>query len=257
MGVAFILRRPSPKIPKYVFKDSGGTDRSSDTSYIEFIDDGDENWRIKFKKSGTFVLTSPFYRKIDVFLVGGGGGGSNGPWTKGAGGGYTKTEKNVRLSGKEYAITIGAGGASGNHSGGTSTAFGYSAAGGSGNGNGGSGGGKSADSPGKGGSNGSNGGSGSGSYGAGSGGTGQGTTTREFGESNGTLYGGGGGGSNGGGGAAGGSGGGGHGGGYKNSTGSYVAGSPGTDGLGGGGGAGYGSAGGKGGSGIVIIRNHR
>ena len=116
-------------------------------------------------------------------------------------------------------------------------------------GNGGSGGGGM--DGGNGGSNGSNGGS---SYLYG-GGTGQGTTTREFGESEGTLYsGGGGGGINGG---FGGPGGGGNGASvihFDNQT-IYNAGTAGQAGTGGGGGGGNNGGGEQpGGSGIAIIR---
>lgn len=230
------------------------------------IDDGSGNWRVKFLTSGTYTPNKA--TTIDVFLVGGGGGGSQYDATygggAGGGGGYTKTVKNITVSaGSTYSIVIGAGGGGATtraNSGGSTTAFGNTANGGQGaqvytGGNGGSGGGSSwTDSTAAqiaGGSNGGNGASGSNS-----GGTGQGTTTREFGESSGTLYAGGGAGSQ----AyhdtvsgSGGSGGGGN------------TGKSGTANTGGGGG-GSGSwpnAGvsnwspGSGGSGIVVIRNAR
>ena len=162
------------------------------TGNHQFIDDGAAGWRIKFTSNGTLHINN--YRlSIDVFLVGGGGGGSAG----GGGGGYTKTYRNFIINGGvDYVITIGAGGAGKNDNGmastgGTSSAFGYSASGGHG-GDGGSGHGK-----------GGNGGSGGGGYSGGAGGTdgsagskgssyaggaGQGTTTREFAETGATLY---------------------------------------------------------------------
>ena len=87
------------------------------------IDDGDGNWRVKFLTTGTF--TSINNANIDIFLVGGGGGGNY----SGGGGGYTKTVKNVDISGNtNYTITIGAGG--NNAAGGKTSAFDFAANGG-------------------------------------------------------------------------------------------------------------------------------
>ena len=170
------------------------------TGESELVIDEGLGWRIKFTTSGTFTLLSPSSIEIDVFCVGGGGGAR----TSGGGGGYTKTEKNIVISsGTPYEITIGSGGAgtasglSSPKAGGNTTAFGYTANGGQpghpNGGNGGSGGGGAGYMNkyigGAGGSDGSNGATGS--Y---QGGAGQGTTTREFGESEGVLYSGGGGG---------------------------------------------------------------
>lgn len=232
------------------------------------------NWKLFFLTSGvlTFTELNGAEAGIDVFLVGGGGSGANGceesdgtyRLTYGGGGGYTNTVRGVRIStNTDYAITVGAGGASASaisqsgYNGGSTSAFGATANGGEGavgftgssstshGGNGGSGGG-GAD-----GSGGSDGGNGSG----GSFGTGQGATTREFGEAGGNLYSGGGGGAvNGAGGAGGG--------GAGCPTASSSNGVDGTANTGGGGGAGsrliypY-THSGAGGSGIVIIRNKR
>ena len=238
------------------------------TGSSTLIDDGSGNWRIKFLTSGTLTFTNlgTASSGIDVFLVGGGGGA--GPHGGGGGGGYTATYKSITVAtSQSYAIVVGAGGAGvkGDNvpgDGGTSSAFSKSAAGGRAGGRlvssayggaGGSGGGAScaklglADTSGVvGGSNGSDGGSTS----HWSGGKGQRTTTREFGESSGTLYSGGGGGYCG----TGGSGGGG-----SAATVMNTNGVSGTTNTGGGGGAGKGSniSGGSGGSGIVVIRNHR
>lgn len=253
------------------------------TGDYEIVNDADEpitvsqdNWKIRFLTSGTltFQALNGAENGIDVFLVGGGGAGGascyvnneNPLWGGGGGGGgYTKTQKKVSVTqGTAYTITVGAGGtgASGKNgnNGGSSSAFGISANGGKGGyagttqpngrngGEGGSGGGAGGSysidigkfvASGAGGSDGGNGG-------GSSGGTGQGTTTREFGESTGTLYAGGGGGA-------------------KSSSGSNSEGGSGggTAGNGGnasantGGGGGGGSTPANGGSGIIIIRNKR
>ena len=206
------------------------------TGTYTLIDDANENWRIKFLTSGTFTPAESI--TIDVFCVGGGGGSASG-WSGGAGGGRTTTSKSiVLLEGTGYTITIGAGGY-GNSSGGNTSAFTVVAVGGNpgtakDGGAGGSGGGR--DGGGHGGSD------GGGGYGGSSGynGAGQGTTTREFGESTGTLYSGGGAGS----GGIGGDGGGGN------------SGQSGAANTGGGGGGLYGGIS-SGGSGIAVIRNHR
>lgn len=247
------------------------------------------NWKIRFLTSGTLNFSNLCRSRagIDVFLVGGGGGGSrarkipSGPYSGGNGGagGKTTTAKAIIPTiNTNYSVVVGTGGAaSANYytaasAGGTSSAFGKSAAGGGGagahtdtwfgaGGNGGSGGGVGGGSGGgAGGSNGGNGARNAQNYGTA--GTGQHTTTREFGESTGTLYAGGGGGGSwqGYAAAAGGAGGGGAGG-VGTGTGSN-----GTTNLGGGGGGGgcYQTsnsqaitAPGNGGSGIVIIRNKR
>ena len=242
------------------------------TGSSQLIDDGNGNWRIKFLTSGTLTFTNlgTGVNGIDVFLVGGGGGGRTGSQSVngagGGGGGYTTTKKGHTISaGSSYNIVIGAGGAT-NSNGGTSSAFGFSAAGGkygspgSSNfgvevaigGNGGSGGGGGTSYQGYGGNGGSNGSNGSNGTG-GNGGKGQGTTTREFGESDGTLYAGGGAGTEGKAGAGGG-------GVYNNTNNSdryYVANGTANTGGGGGGGAFNFIKGGTGGSGIVVIRNTR
>ena len=217
------------------------------------IDEGNGNWKLKFLTSGT--LTTYENANIDVFLV---GGGSSSEFITGGSGGQTLTES-TSLPISSYDIVIGAGGtgkADGDgyyksSSGGSSSAFGFTAIGGKPSGGTGSGGGcgNSAGS-GYGGAGGSDGGAGGPTKGGNTctvGRRGQGTTTREFGEPDGKLYAGGGGGFGVSGSGAGGAGGGGKGG----STGEIN--------TGGGGGAVYSS---KyrcvaGGSGIVIIRNQR
>ena len=231
------------------------------------------------------------------------GGNSSGAYAGGGGGGggYTSTYTGVQIiGGEEYTIEVGSGGTGGKSAtagtggyggtGGTSTAFGYEALGGNGGatgrpsggagGSGGSGGGgglynTSSGSPaggpaGNGGKDGEDGQKGTPVLSGTSTravGVGQGSTTRSFGDADGTLY-------SGGGGAGcpykndsstagkGGEGGGGTGGGYVNGvwTTTAEAGLPNTGGGGGGGccetyAASF--AGGAGGSGIVIIRNAR
>lgn len=225
-----------------------------------------------FTSSGMFTVPDGV-RFIDVFLVGGGSGGS-GVYSGrcgGGGSGYTKTFKDIPTSpGQQFAVTIGAGGSGG--IGGTSTgatkptlpgnggttSFGeYSIGGGTrspnasnGAGSGGSGGGW--DDPGF-----SDGGGGAGT---GADGAGQGTTTRAFGESTNTLYAGGGGGAICSGSAhnahAGGAGGGGAGG-YRYKSGMVYASAGGANTGGGGGGCAWVSfslGAGSGGSGLVIVR---
>lgn len=206
------------------------------TGTSSLIDDGKGNWRIKFLTSGVFTPVKDM--TIDVFLVGGGAGGTYTVMpneTPGGGAGYTTTTKNVALTaGTAYDIVVGAGGEKAT-AGGKSSAFGSEAArgnAGSGSansakgGNGGSGGG---------GKNGGEGGVDGANGGGTNGGTGQGTTTREFGESTGALY------------ATGGG-----------SSKSATAGQSGDANTGNGGSGGQVStAAGTGGSGIVIIRNAR
>lgn len=224
MGDAFMLHRVKTRIPKFTY-----------TGNYQYIDDGSGNWRIKFLSSGTLTFTSlgNARKGIDVFIVGAGAGGASHALGamyaySGGGSGRTVTKKDgsiVPAKGTGYSITIGAGGRynaqSGGYNptqsytrganGGSSSAFGQTAAGGSNGesgstndattstykvsavgGNGGSGGGANAYASGSwpGGTNGGNGtaidhGSVDSSSRAG---TGQGSTTREFGESGGTLY---------------------------------------------------------------------
>lgn len=245
------------KNPKYTY-----------TGDCNFISEDEDNWTLFLYTSGTLNFTDlgNAINGIDVFCVGGGGGGNSSGdlyyGGGGGGGGYTKTAKNISINvNSPYEIVVGAGGGRGK-SGGTTSAFNTNANGGQpgssmSGGSGGSGGGNGSYNDSRGGNGGSNGGS--------SGGSGQRTTTREFGESTGTLYSGGGGGGtgcsyngSGGGGGSGGAGGGGNGGG-KGATGGSAAANTGGGGGGGGnpGGTSFPVGGGSGGSGIVVIRNKR
>lgn len=207
----------------------------------QVIDEGNGNWQMRFLSSGNLKFLNN--RLIDEFLVGGGGAGGSASYQQanGGGAGYTKTVKSVVLvADTVYPIVVGAGGTTHTAQAGTSSAFGAEAAGGFGGGH--------SATPSRGGSGGAvislsgssdvyaggtDGGNGSGS----GGGIGQGTTTRAFGESDGTLY------------AKGG----------DASTRSSVIG-PTSPNTGDGGGSNWGSNNTPtypGASGIVIIRNHR
>ena len=276
---------------------SSGSFNSSSYSFTgtdTYTDEGNGAWNIQFKTSGTLTVYTTAI--IDVHCVGGGGGGAVEGWGAyagggGGGGGFTNTSMNKTLSPGTYTITIGGGGSAGywddtNYQdnerlrpagkGGTSSAFSVSALGGNGGtrpayntygqsgGNGGSGGGAGSVHPGDKQTDGaSNGGTAADSvYDQGAkflGGTGQGTTTRDFGDPDGTLRCGGGGG-----------------GGYNNNSTKRAAGGAGGGGTGGNGWdrdrgtagtANYGGGGGgegtghltanTGGAGIIIIRSHR
>ena len=245
-----------------------------------------EDGVVELRSSGVLTFNKPYV--IDLFLVGGGGAGGRFYYPDngggGGGGGYTKTLRQISVTGS-YSVAIGSGAVAstgqsmGATQGGTSSfgnlasvdggysaktnyqgdAVNMSGANGGSGGGGGMKGDLSIAGCGLGGSDGANGGRGY--YENTTGGTGQVTTTREFGESTGKLYAGGGGG-----GSsstttntvfAGGEGGGGDGANLKNKR---TAGN-GRDNTGGGGGGGgyysslaYGTPGGNGGSGIVCFR---
>lgn len=244
----------------YIVLPMGAFDPNTDISYTgtkTVIDDGNGHWRIKLLTDGVLTVAKPI--SINAFLVGGGGAANAGGFTGGGGGGYTTTGNASLSVGTNYTVDIGAGGNAGD--GAATTAFSLTANGGklavSSDGKGGAGGsgggGNGSTTGGAGGSNGSN-----GTQGSWPGGTGQGTTTREFGEAGGDLYGGGGGGGvNSAGSEAnygvGGAGGGGRGGSYTTSA---TAGTANTGG-GGGGSSQSGGNGAQGGSGIVVIRDAR
>lgn len=226
-----------------------------------------------FTSSGTFIVPAGV-TNLDVFLVGGGGGSGIefNEGGSGAGGGYANTFKNVSvIPGTQWNVLVGAGGLNAN---GAASSFSYGSqsysaqggarsgkAGGAG-GSGGGGGGQYAVHSGNGGSDGSDGLKGTLASGSVNDfryepGKGQGSTTRAFGESDGTLY------SGGGGGAwsptgytgsvgQGGAGGGGRGQETRSATNVATGGTPNTGG--GAGGHYQAAANGQGGSGIVIVR---
>ncbi len=272
-----------------------GEDKSRDEAYVKITDEGDGNWFIKFLQGGTFKMIDPDTYNLDIFLVGGGGAGAwnYGFASGGGGGGYVNSFTYTASKDTEYAAVIGAGGKSVAGSvggtGGTTSIFGTSAAGGKGGGYdngcdyghgsggaGGSGGGTGGWNYGNwgmnGGTNGGDGGQSAGDSCKGIAGKGAGVSTIPWGNETkyGRYAGGGGGGA-----SAnvygsvqagkGGAGGGGNGGMSDVSTstaGGYSASSGTANTGGGGGGAGYGGtkwkySGGDGGSGIIIIRNHQ
>lgn len=208
------------------------------------------DWKIKFKSSGTLKFTNigKWDGMLDLFMVGGGGASglswNISDWCGPGGGGYTKTVRQITVQmNVEYPIVVGAGGVRATTSntqtrGGTSSGFNNSVEGGwSGKsisgGNGGSGAASSNSTLG-----GTDGGDGQkGANGVGEAGKGQGTTTREFGESTGTLY------------ASGGA--------YNVNNGTNNVGNGANNTGDGGGGTNNNNKQTKGGSGIVVIRNHR
>ena len=178
------------------------------TGDCEVVDDGNDNWKVKFLTSGTLNISTDL--NVDTFLVGGGGGGGSSSysdlrqyssdewWSPGSGGsgGYTKTYRNINIKSSDtYTITVGSGGAA-DTAGGKSSLVGgsinHAADGGNTNrGGGGSGGGAGCSSysyggggTASGGKYGNAGGDCTGSVLGGAqsltGGTGQGTTTCEF-----------------------------------------------------------------------------
>ena len=210
--------------------------------------DGTHTWRLKLLTNGNLTVNGLIY--IDAFLVGGGGGGAGCGKThntsdiycgSGGGGGYTLTQRNIRLDNKtSFSVVIGSGGSygtwgGGGGAGGTTTAFGYSIGGGAAGagigigGAGGSGGGASEGS-----TYGTDGGDGGTSWLSSSSAKGQGSTTREFAASGGELY------------SSGGLGSGGNGGSATANTGN-----------GGAGGCNNPCTGNTGGSGVVVIRDVR
>lgn len=273
------IRMAYRTVPEFTYTGSYEAVKDDDTAITDITTYNETNWKIRFLTSGTLSFSNLYGASngIDVFLVGGGGGGGTGVGNGGGGGGYTETHTSATVvTNTNYAIVIGDGGAA-NANGGDSSAFTFTAYGGkcrsSNNigygGEGGSGGGAATSS-----SDTSNhtkwGGGSDGSAGYDNGslittqghGLGQGTTTREFGESNGTLYAGGGGagtnlGHTGRVPQVGGAGGGGNGASNNGGTIQATAGTPNTGGGGGGGGYNNASNGAAGGSGIVIIRNTR
>lgn len=164
------------------------------TGSQQLIDEGNFNWRLRLLTSGTLAfshLGSAESSGAQVFLVGGGGGA--GGFGAGGGGGYTRTVTVALATGTGYSIIVGAGGAAGGNAGGDSSALGQTVSGGRGGGynfaaggDGGSGGGGRPYGPG--GTDGGNGGTGTVGDARGPGGSGQGSTTREFGSPEGTLY---------------------------------------------------------------------
>ena len=104
------------------------------SSYYTLNDEGKDgttqNWSLELTKSGTLKF-SKVVKKIDVFILAGGGAGANTGGTAVGGGGYYKTLTNIDVSkNTEYAIMVGTGATSAGKAGGSSSAFGTTATGG-------------------------------------------------------------------------------------------------------------------------------
>ena len=189
-----VVKNYTPEIwPKYEY-----------TGEHQLIKEDSDNWKIKWLSSGKLTWLSE-NTVIDIFIVGGGaaGGNAGGRWgfNDGGGGGYTKTVKKITLTKNQTIdIVIGAGGIENGAAGGT-TQFGEHSVNGGYQKNGGSGGGAGMNGSGyyihagNGGTDGADGGAADVSVSTYPGGKGQGSTTREFGEPDGEVYGNGGGGS--------------------------------------------------------------
>ena len=141
MGEALMRHRVRRRLPKFTY-----------TGSYTVIDDGHGDWRIRFLSSGTLTFLTNVPKGIDVFVVGAGGGGAvhvYGAHTVSAygGAGRSSTQQASVTKGTGYVITIGAGGKSNaghgggdagratwtyGANGGSSSAFGHSASGGTG-----------------------------------------------------------------------------------------------------------------------------
>ena len=114
----------------------GGPFAFSYDGEYSFEGDAKGDWKLKFLTSGTLIILSlgNARKGIDILCVGGGGPGAGGAYPGQGGGGGNGGEVleslGVLVSKGAYAITVGAGGSSGNQ-GGTTRAFGLNAAGGS------------------------------------------------------------------------------------------------------------------------------
>ena len=112
---------PTEQMPSYTY---------TGTSRLEVDKNG--NWKIKFLSSGTLTFTSlgDGTTAVDLFLVGGGGSGRY----AGGGGGYTRTVKSLNIAlNTSQQIVVGKGAAfsfTETINGGSSSALGYTAAGG-------------------------------------------------------------------------------------------------------------------------------
>jgi len=99
------------------------------TGNCQIVDDGDDNWRIRFLTSGDLTFSDT--RDVNVFMVGAGGSGycdvmgSYDTWGCGNGGGGNHTVMNYSIvADTKYTITIG------QPNGGSTTAFGKTVTGG-------------------------------------------------------------------------------------------------------------------------------
>lgn len=131
MGECFLTNRikdnTKAKLPE--FTSSAGTSAYSLTD--EGKTGGTRNWSMEVNKTTTLRF-SKIVKKIDVFILAGGGAGANTGGTAVGGGGYYKVLSGIDVSkNTDYVITVGTGGTSLNKAGGNSSAFGTTANGGS------------------------------------------------------------------------------------------------------------------------------
>lgn len=99
----------------------------------ELIDEGSDNWHIKFTGSGALKFSGwgKWDGKADIFILGGGGAGANTGGVAVGGGGYYTTVMGQQLAlNTNYDAIIGGGGNSAGSKGGTSSIAGKSANGG-------------------------------------------------------------------------------------------------------------------------------
>ena len=123
-------------IPSYKFMNTAGADATSENSSLNV---NDTYWYLKFTGSGNLIFEKLASDKIDVFAVGSGSAGytsSGGCGTGVGGGGSYSISKGISIStNQKYPIVVGSGVATTSCSqkaGNASSAFGVSAAGGSG-----------------------------------------------------------------------------------------------------------------------------
>ena len=98
----------------------------------------DWGWVIRFTSSGTLIFTEDQTIDISILAGGGSGGSGNASVGGGGGGGWQTIKYGVSVTaGEEYPIVVGSGGQGAigrSNTGGTSSAFGFTAAGGNGGG---------------------------------------------------------------------------------------------------------------------------
>lgn len=108
---------------------SAGTPTYTFTGNSQITDEGNGNWNIQFRTSGTFTCNQD--ASIQVFLLGGGGAGNQNGGA--GGGGYNATSSGISLlRNVPYTISVGSGGASSGTAGSQTTAFNNTGSGGGG-----------------------------------------------------------------------------------------------------------------------------
>ncbi len=108
---------------------SAGTPTYTFTGNSQITDEGNGNWNIQFRTSGTFTCNQN--ASIQVFLLGGGGAGNQNGGA--GGGGYNATSSGISLlRNVPYTISVGSGGTSSGAAGSQTTAFNNTGSGGGG-----------------------------------------------------------------------------------------------------------------------------